>query len=237
MTPLPLDDAQLESLYRQTIGQKPGILSLTAAGPGEGVSTLCYAIARRAALSGHRALLVDLNAIRPSVHARFALDHAFWRADDPAGGASEITQLAGTGLSVLPAPAGTAWHPSFRERASLGACLARWRTQFSAVILDLSPVDRSTAIGVPAELIAALSDHTLLVALAAATPAMRIAECIHRLKGAGVIPTGIVLNDFRNPGLGAELQRSSHRLDRILPGLARRFRARVASSTLLNLAQ
>ncbi|MGN4982002.1 hypothetical protein ACTFBY_11420 [Aeromonas dhakensis] len=62
---IPIQYLELESLYASTLARGIRSLAVTSAEGGEGVSTICEALARRAEADGLKTLLVDLNLYHP----------------------------------------------------------------------------------------------------------------------------------------------------------------------------
>ena len=85
VTMLPVQRPELEAIYWQTVGRKIRTICVTAAAPGEGVSELGLALARRGKSAGLKALLIDANLPRPTISLRLGLSSACW---SPVGGSA-----------------------------------------------------------------------------------------------------------------------------------------------------
>lgn len=207
-------DAEIEQLWLAIGGSGARSIAVVSARAGEGTTSLAEALARRAALGGQRALLVDLSgAARPD--------------------AAPDTVLAGEhdGIGVLAAPspaAASAW----RDPARLAAQVAAWLADWDRVVFDTAAL-LSPGEGVPAQSVAAAAEATLLVVLAGRTPASDVREATQQLERARARLIGSVLNDRDNPSLLAEMEREAGRLERVAPGLVRRIRGGLRRSSLL----
>ena len=62
---IPIQYLELESLYAATVARGIRSLAVTSSEGGEGVSSICDALARRSEADGLRTLLVDLNLYHP----------------------------------------------------------------------------------------------------------------------------------------------------------------------------
>lgn len=63
---IPIQYLELESLYAATVARGIRSLAVTSSEGGEGVSSICDALARRSEADGLRTLLVDLNLYHPA---------------------------------------------------------------------------------------------------------------------------------------------------------------------------
>lgn len=226
MSPFDPRDPELEAVWRAIGAAGLRSIAIAAAAPGEGVSSLAGALARRAALGGGRALYVNLRAAPGPDAAQ----------PDPGPPASEDAilpgDLPGLGLLMRPSAAAVA---AWRDAARLGAQLASWQRDWDHVVLDTAPVLSPDPRAVPALSAAAAAEATVLLVLAGRTAAARVREARERLDQAGARLLGSVLNDRDNPSLLAEMEREVGRLARFAPGLARALRARLQGSALLAL--
>lgn len=232
MIPLPIHNPAVEDIYVRTVGQGMRSIAVTAALPGEGTSTLAYALARRCAAGGRTSLLVDLNLGAPSVGDRLALPRRHWQPLDDSAVAA-LARFPRTGLSVLTAPLGEI-SSTFRESGGLRQQVARWLADHAVVIFDTAPVTAARETQIPAPIAAAATDGAILVVLAGHTPDTTVAAAARRLRDQGAEIAGAVLNDRHQPRLADELARETHRLDRVVPGMMAGLRRRLARSTLIN---
>ncbi len=218
MTPIDPRDPELEAVWRAIGAAGLRSIAVTAAVPGEGVSSLAGALAQRAALGGGRALYVNLRAAPDGSQPGLAED-AILPGDPP-----------GLGLLLRPSAATVS---NWRDAARLGAQLAGWGRDWDHVVLDTAPVLSPDPRAVPALSAAAAAEATVLLVLAGRTAAARVREARERLDQAGARLLGSVLNDRDNPSLLAEMEREAGRLSRFAPGLGRALRAWLQRSALL----
>jgi Mrp family chromosome partitioning ATPase len=212
-------------------------LAVTAAEPGEGVTTLASALAQRNRLAGRSTLLVDMNLRRPALGEVFGVRRNELGTSDHLTGAQLEVAEVDDRLAVLPAPTSREENLLLREPEELAARLQRWLERFDTVIFDTSPVNARDSGDVPADRVCAGCDGALLVVLACRTPAAAVAAAVDKLEAAEARLVGTVINDRFNPPLAEELARETRHLDRWLPGLAARMRASILGARLLNLEQ
>jgi Mrp family chromosome partitioning ATPase len=230
---LPVQRPELDAIYRQTVGKRARTVCVTAANPGEGVSTLALALARRGAAAGLRALLIDANLPRPSTSSGLALRPARWSPAEHSA-AGQVAQAKALDLAVLPAP--VAADPlAFRDPD-------QWRRMFEVdladyqlIVVDTSPVNSLDDRAIPAEPVAAACAATVLAVLTGVTSERSVQAAVERLRTAGATLCGAVFNDRYNPSLADELSRRLDHLAGIAPRLTRWLRRRLAGSSILNL--
>jgi Mrp family chromosome partitioning ATPase len=231
---LPIHYQELENIYANTLGRGLRSLAVCAAEPGEGVSTVAYALARRSEAGGRRTLLVELNLFRPRLAAQLGVAAADWAAASSLS-APLLDPAASGRLAFLPAPPTSTGLLTLRERGTLAGYIASWGQQFDAVVIDTSAVNAVNQGNVPADIVCAGCEGTLLVVLAGRTRAAAVARACETLAASGARLAGAVLNDQFNPSLAQELLRESRRLDRYCPRIMAALRAVIRRSALLNL--
>jgi Mrp family chromosome partitioning ATPase len=235
MNRLPPQYVELERIYARTIGRGMRSLAVTAAEPGEGVTTLASALAQRNRLAGRSTLLVDMNLRRPALGEGYGVRRTERGAADHAAFAHLQVAEVDDGLAVLPAPTSREENLILREPGELAERLKCWLERFDTVIFDTSPVNARNSGDIPADRVCAGCDGSLLVVLACRTPASAVAAAVDKLEAAEARLVGTVINDRFNPPLAEELARETRYLDRWLPRLAARMRASILGSRLLNL--
>lgn len=233
MIPFPIHYRELDAIYARTVSSQNRSIAITCSVPGEGVSTLAYALARRAAAAGKRTLLVDLNTAHPSVAQRLALPANEWSLDN-VHDSGACVELGRTGLAVLPAPVTTAQDWSFRDIHSLREWLKSLRDHFDLVVLDTAPLLSFNQRDVPPDAVCAAADATVMVVLTGRTTEGKVLESKEKLHTSNARLIGAVLNDRYAPGLPAEMLRETARIEKTLPGLAAKLRNWIRSSPLLN---
>lgn len=232
MIPLPIRYIELENVYAQTFRSETRSVAVTAPQGGEGVSTLAYALARRAAAAGKNSLLVDMNLARPSIAGRFGLHCKEWSPEEDSS-RQAIETFPSIFLSILPAPKrARSW--AFRDPRTLRDCIERWTEDYDFVVIDTSPINRSNQGNIPSDLVCAACDATIMVALSGRTTENQVIEARGRLVAAGARLTGGVMNDRYMPHLADELCRETYRLERWLPNLMEMLRHKIRKSSFLN---
>lgn len=232
MIPLPIRYIELENVYAQTFGSEARSVAVTAPQGGEGVSTLAYALARRAAAASKKTLLVDMNLAAPSVAGRFGLHSREWSPEGDSSGRA-IETFPSIFLSILAAPTRAhSW--AFRDARTLRKCIERWTEEYDFVVIDTSPINRSNQGNIPPDLVCAACDMTVLVALSGRTTESQVIEARGRLVAVGARLAGGIMNDRYMPHLADELCRETYRLERWLPKLMEKLRLKIRRSSLLN---
>ncbi len=229
MSQIPIFYAELECVYAQTVARGLRRLAVSAANPGEGVSFLARALARRGAATGLRTLLMDFNSFHPADTARGS-----WRPD---GGSvrTAIVPIAADGLDFVPASSLASTDLSFRDPHRLRELLKEELADYDLIIADTSAVNRVNGRSVPPGVVAAACDAAVLVILAGVTTghAARVAAASLRESGAEL--AGVVMNDRDNPMLVNELCREVERLRPFAPRLADWLERRLRGNALLRL--
>ncbi|HEH9440071.1 TPA: capsular biosynthesis protein [Aeromonas sobria] len=197
---IPIQYLELESLYAATLARGIRSLAITSAEGGEGVSSICDALARRSEADGLRTLLVDLNLYHPG------------RATALAWGPNDVPEPVahGRSLSLLPAPGKDLM--AFRNKDTLCQLLQRWFEHYDVVIFDTSPLNALNRGNIPADQVCGACDGALLVVLAGVTPTSAVQSAVDKLTRADANLVGAVYNDKLNPGLASEILRELNRL-------------------------
>jgi protein-tyrosine kinase len=197
---IPIQYLELESLYAATVARGIRSLAVTSSEGGEGVSSICDALARRSEADGLRTLLVDLN-----------LCHA-GRAPAVAWGPNDVPEPVADGrsLSLLPAPGKDLM--AFRNKDTLRQLLVRWLEHYDVVIFDTSPLTALNRGNIPADQVCGACEGALLVVLAGVTPTTVVQSAVDKLTRAEANLVGAVYNDKLNPGLASEIIRELNRL-------------------------
>lgn len=225
------DYLEFEQVYLQTLGRGIRTLAICAANSGEGVSMLACALAQRHQSCGRATLLVDMNLFRPSLNARFALDRVSWQAQQPS--CSTAVMTVAPGLDVLTASAAPAG--GFRQLDAIQSMLNTWLENYDAIIIDTSPLNAINKNNIPAELICACTQGTVMVVKTAITRQEELHQAVSRLRAYQANIFGVVMNDMEFPSLRTELQRESARLLQRFPRLARWLSRLAQHSHLVNI--
>lgn len=167
-------------------------VGITSARPHEGKSTLSISLARAAALSGSRTLLIDGDLRRPSVAGALGVPSRPGLIEVLGGGVAFADALAhdvATGLAVLAAGDIAEARADTLDAAKIDALLAAAADAgFDLVIVDCAP-----ALAVAdARLLLRQMDDVLLALRWNDTPRQIAAATIDRLRALRVEPLGIV---------------------------------------------
>lgn len=223
MKEIPRGTPEIEAVWHALSTRGARTVAVISAEPGEGVSMVALALARRAAEAAQRdgkgALLVDTNLRRPGLASLAA----------PAAG--EMASIGG-GLHLLTAPAPGS-EQAWRERDGLADLAGNWLKEHATVVFDAAPALSRDAEPVPGPTVAAAAEAVILVSLSGANPANRVSEAVSVLSRSGARVAGVIMNDWRDPPLLLELERETRRLDRFLPRIADLLRGRLHRSSLL----
>jgi len=183
--------------------ERPKVVAITAARPAEGKSVLALALARSAALSGERVLLIDCDIRRPSLAYRLRADNTKGLSDLLRGKA-ELTDIlhadhlgfrAGTpaeargGMHFVPAgnPSGDAF--GLFMGPEMAQLLTEARRDYALIVLDSPPIQAITE----ARVLAAVADATILCVRWRATPRDVVSHTLELLEDAHAHVAGVVL--------------------------------------------
>ena len=181
-------------LYATTEGL-PEVLLVTSSQPAEGKSTTSIAIASSFARIGKRAVLIDMDLRRPSIHHRFGFTNDRGMSDlltshDPVESALRDSgqpnlRLISSG-PVPPSPTELIASPRMR------ALIEDLSAKFDVVVIDSSPI-----LGLAdAPLLSALVDGVLLVVEAERSRRGTLKSSLRRLRSMRPVILGAVLTKF-----------------------------------------
>jgi polysaccharide biosynthesis transport protein len=183
------------ALQFSTQGGLPKILLLTSARPGEGKSTLTWALAVNLSLLKMRVLLIDCDLRKPSQHLMRGMANLAGTSNLLTGSArlQDVIHAAGSGgidlITAGPMPPNPA---ELLVGTRLRAFLDEASDLYDIVILDGPPVLNLA----DAQILARQADATLLVVKAGSTPARAVADAKRRLEQVNANLIGAVLNQF-----------------------------------------
>ena len=172
--------------------ERPRVVAITAARPAEGKSVLALSLARSAALSGEKVLLIDCDMRRPSLGLRL-------QADTSAGlsellrGKAELEDVLHSdpsgGMHFLPAgrPTGDAFGQFMGEK--MARLLTEARAEYTLIVLDSPPVQAITE----ARVLAAIADAAILCVRWRSTPRDVVTYALELLEDAHAHVAGVVL--------------------------------------------
>lgn len=231
MIPIKIESRELELLYYNIIekAELPISVCLTSANKGEGVSVTSYALGRRAAASGHKTLIVDMNTDNPELSELMAFKRSKWHPldidlDDA------IDDLGNTNLSILSAPNNDTPLWSFREKKSLNKLMTILKEKYDFIVLDIPHIKREEEATIPPETMCSVCDMTLLMVMSGKTKESDVQQTLGVLKKAGVNVSGTIINDLITPTLEHEICRELKRLERAFPRLSKKVRNMIQES-------
>lgn len=180
---------------------KSQVVAVTSALPGEGKTTVSLCLARVAALSGQRVLLIDCDLRRRSLKEVLEIEPEAGLLQVLAGDVSwrqAVHVDEASGMSVLPL-SGSGFTPKEIFGAEdMSSLLADLRGSFDLIVLDCAPVlaVAETRVAV------AKADCAVIVARWQKTPMRAMRAMLQQLNDAGANIRGVVLNGVarRSPG-------------------------------------
>ena len=229
MIELPIDYAEVEAIYSQTIGSGYKTIAITSANSGEGKSIVAQAIVQRSCAIGKKVLLVDTNTYNPIFEEK---DHNCSDSDND----NVSINIRDKGFSYLPPPKNINDRFKYREVDFLKESVDNWLEKFDCVIFDTISLNSKNKKNIPADIVCEVCSGTILVVEAGVTPENQILECIDKLNVKNVNLIGTVLNDNKNKTLLEELQRETHRLDKYLPNIMIKLRKILSRLVILNVS-
>jgi len=185
-------------LFTGENGDRPRVIVLTSANPGEGKTTVASNLALALADSGSPVLLIDGDLRRGRMHEIFQVSNAWGLSDAlagkclPPGRAHSYMETRFPRLSLLPAGStpvsisGLLFSPRTME------FLKTVQADFHTVIIDSPPI-----LNMPdARMLGKLSDGVVLVVRAAQTTRDTVAGVVQRLSSDGSRVLGTILNGW-----------------------------------------
>lgn len=234
MSSVPVYYIEAEPVYTATVGQGAHLVCVTSAERFEGVSTVAYSIARRGAAGGRRTLLIDFNLYNPSVGNRLGIRQTEWDFDDRSY-EDAIIDFPEINLSILPAPRMSFASTSLLEKENIQKHLSYLGEKYDTIVIDCAPVNTNNFRDVSGQLIASISDATILVVLGGTSTQHTVQLAVEKLQQAGARIAGSVMNDYDNPGLSVEIQKTLDNIVLRLPFLSKMCKK--FSQTLHNLQE
>ncbi|MCR9257713.1 MAG: hypothetical protein NXI16_16640 [Alphaproteobacteria bacterium] len=219
MHALPITYNECEAIYSKFAGLR-SVLFVSAA-PGEGNSTIAYALAQRAAAGGQRVLFLDLNTHQSFPRDQLGLPARSWSLNE-AIPAEAFCPVGDRSLVFLPAPLERSFGIEGRQKEHIRACVEEQLNAFDLIIADGPCVTAFNSSGMTPDTLADVFDAVILTAASASTPASEVRRAAEKLRDAGANLIGAVLNDRSNPDLRSEVNRQFDKFG-WLGALARRI--------------
>ena len=181
----------LLSIERNGTNDGPRIVGIASARPGEGKTTLAVCLARVAAISGRRVLLIDGDIRRPMVATMLGLTPKIGLIDVLSGEfplKDAVLQDDRSGAWILPTKAGPFHHAQINSEEALRALMSRLVEFFDLVIIDTAP----SMMAVESRLLMSHVEQTILVMRWKHSRISMVRNAVQRLASIGVRPVGIV---------------------------------------------
>jgi exopolysaccharide transport family protein len=192
------------SIVYSMVARSKSVVAITSAVPSEGKTTLALCLARVAALSGQKVIVVDCDLRRRSLNDLLGLAPTKGILQVLAGEAKwrdVVEQDAASGAHVLPAvSAGFTPRDVFGSPA-MEALLADLSDNYDLVLLDCAPV----LLVAETRVLAARADAVVLACKWSKTPVKAVRTAIEQLELTGARVVGVSLNAVnpRVPGRGS----------------------------------
>jgi succinoglycan biosynthesis transport protein ExoP len=174
------------------VDHPPKVVQFTSAVPGEGKTTLALAVARSAALSRLRVLLIDGDLRHPSASRLFDLQNEAGLVDLLLGEVDVehvVRFQEQAGFAVLAAGNETQTPTDLLGSERLKSLIARFTEEFDLVLIDTPPVGPV----VDPVVVSQLADKVVLVVRWGSTARELVKECVQQLSGHKKV-AGVVLN-------------------------------------------
>ncbi|MBL4588737.1 MAG: AAA family ATPase [Alphaproteobacteria bacterium] len=233
MMTLPIEHKDIQALHYQLVHQSIKTISCVGVTPEVGTTSIAYALARRFAASGSRTLLIDLDRTHHTIGAQLACPPQDWTPETVLE-ADNIKPMGRTGLSILSAPSSLSLHWSFKEKNIFEEMFNKLKQKYDMIVIDAGAVIGTRGKTVPAEIVSSASDVCLPILLSGQTNETDIIKTQKILKDHGGVIQGYVMNDYKNPPLSEELERTLQRFITVSPRLVGKWAQRVKSSSLLS---
>ncbi len=228
--------AEIEQIYAHTLGAGFQTLSVLSPDPNCGCTRIACALAQRHADAGHSVLIVDVNLRSPALDKNYNLIRTKWPRE--ARLLSELLpsllQTVQRGIKVLTACINS--EPTIKTQHYLESLITACQRQFDVIIFDTSPLNVINQHNIPAEMLAALTQASIIVLKGAETTEAAVRQATARLANNKVNLVGAVINDQSNPRLRDELIREASRLDKFFPRLANKLKQWITRNHFLNTA-
>ncbi len=185
-------------LYSGENGDRPRVIAVTSASPGEGKTTVASNVAQALAETGRRVLLIDGDLRKPRLHTIFNVPNAWGLSDvlegtkPPEGSEAIVVETGYRGLFILPAGSVPASISSLLHSPKALELLKRMRKEFDMVIVDTPPM-----LQIPdARVLGRMADAVILVVRSSRTTKESAAAAGQRLIADRTRVLGTVLNEW-----------------------------------------
>jgi len=172
--------------------ERPRVIAVTAARPGEGKTTVALALARSAALSGEHVLVMECDLRRPTFALRMKASAPEGLADCLRGKLTALEAIrtdAATSMDVMQAGRVGTDLPDRFLSDTMARMLSDLRQRYDLILLDSPPVQGIAE----ARILAGIADATLLCVRWCATPHPVVQHTLELLEEAHAQVVGCVL--------------------------------------------
>jgi succinoglycan biosynthesis transport protein ExoP len=180
------------NLMLSDVDQRPRVVLVTSALPGEGKSTMAMSLAQMVAGYGQRVVVIDGDLRRPAVHRLAGVSHKPGLVEWLLGRAAleEVIYPTGPGgLDVIPAGAQPELPPNLLSSDRFKQLLRGLMERYDMVILDSAPV---LAVS-DTRILATLAEKTLFVVRWASTSHKVAGSALRQLIESGAQVAGVAL--------------------------------------------
>jgi exopolysaccharide transport family protein len=181
-------------LVMSNVDKRPKVVLVTSSVPDEGKTTVAISLARLAALSGEKVVLVDGDLRRPSIAGSLGI------AQDGKGIIDMLTGEAGLELcvvtdprspvSVLTAAKGAVSPPDLLGSVAMSRVIAGLRNHFDLVVIDSAPLLPVN----DTKILAQLADAVVFVVRWEKTPRDAVVQAARHLMDVNAPVAGVVLS-------------------------------------------
>jgi Mrp family chromosome partitioning ATPase len=191
--PFELFREHADFLFKAPSANSGRVLAIAGAAGGEGSSTVALrAAAALAASSESRVLIIDANALKPSLHLLLKVPNDQGFFDIVKGITPRVTQISPV-LDFIAAGTVDAGAASVADSAGLGDAIAGFRTRYVWTVIYAPPLGRSPLLLALRRLL----DGAVLVLEAERTRVETAQQAISQLGDVGIGDVGLVLNKKR----------------------------------------
>ncbi|MEH6403917.1 MAG: hypothetical protein V7750_11125 [Sneathiella sp.] len=203
---LPIEYAETQSIFSEITEKNHRSVLITSAVQGEGVSTVAYALAQKAAATGLKTLLLEFNTHTPFLADTLGIPSLNWSLDhlpDP----NFMVSYSPKGLTFLAAPSQRSFSVNTRKSEFISAALEHFSSAFDLVIGDAPCLCHPNLNGIPTKMLARHFSATILVVATNKTSAGQVKRAVDQLTNDEICIAGTVLNDQNYPSLYKEMER------------------------------
>lgn len=224
---IPALHSETEQLFIMAEATNCRSLCVTGCHADAGVTSLAMAMAERYILAGYKTLLLDLNLHKPSFIPV--------EGETLSGNVTLITEKESHRcFQGLCCNLDTASILEMRRGAFLDQQIEIWQESYERIVVDTSPLLQKNKGNIPANLVAAACDNTLLSVLAGRTTKTEVEKALKLLDMESINLLGTVLNLKDQPTLSEEMVREINRFSWLPEGVLNWLKQRVRNYKLID---